>query len=107
MEKPFDELTRGQQFLRLLEIEYQDLLRMAQVNIANGEYYLKHYTLSPEEKETIQKNIRQDEADLRYYSGILTGIGGAENEGAESLTESHDSESPKSGLVDIDCTTVL
>jgi hypothetical protein len=98
-------MTPGQRYLRLLRIEYAELVRIAKANVDIYEYSLEHYVNSEVDRERILKDIEDFKKDVDFYGKALTGLGGAENE--EILTESKlDSESP-SKFVGITCTTVL
>lgn len=98
-------MTRGQEYLKLLKIEYQDLVKIAKSHIAMYEYSLEHYVFEPEEKVTVLKFIEEYKQDVKYYSESLRLLGGAENEDT-ILTESKNSESPRDKFVGISCTTV-
>lgn len=99
-------MTRGQDYLRLLRMEYEDLVKIARTQIASYRYYMEHYTLTPDDIQNYLDNIRFNEMDIKQYGEALELLGGAENE--DTLTESiKDSESPRSEFVGINCTTVL
>lgn len=105
MGKSFDDMTRGEQFLHLTRIEYQDLIRHARFWVSSMEHSLETYTFTVSERDRYEEEIRQHKQDIRYYTEVLQGIG-AENE--EPLTEIPISESPFAiKFTGVTCTTVL
>jgi tRNA U38,U39,U40 pseudouridine synthase TruA len=99
-------MTKGQEYLRLLRIEYQDLINIAKSEIAGYRYYMEHYLLTPEDIQTYLNQIRWNEFDIQQYSEALKLLGGVEN--AETRTESRgDSESPRRQFTGVNCTTVM
>lgn len=105
MKKSFDEMTRGEQFLHLLEIEYHDLIKFAIAQVSYIRYALETYLHTEAERDNAQWQIQEFEKDVVYYRDRLKEIGGVENEA--SLTESQtDSESPPDRFVGVTCTTV-
>jgi len=103
--KPFNELTRGEQYLRLLRIEYEDLIRAARFDIYYWKELLTRYQYTPIELENIQKSMQSGYRDIEYYSEKLRELG-VEN-GDRILTESNNSESPIDRFEGITCTTVM
>ena len=102
MEKPFNEMTRGEQYLRLLRIEYEDQLRFASYFRANILYSLRTYPHTPEELQEKMKEVSALEIDMKRAREFL---GGAEND--EIVTEPQSSETPTTDkFTEITCTTV-
>jgi hypothetical protein len=95
-------MTRGQKYLKLLQIEYQDLIQMARRENHYLNSMLEKYMFEPQEIASLNVQIEANKSDIAYYLEILAKTG-AENE--DHLTEK--SESPTEGLVAVTCTTVL
>lgn len=100
MGKAFNEMTRGEQYLRLLQIEYEDRLRFASYFRNNILYSLQTYPHTEEERVAKEKEIRFLEIDMREAREFLEG---AEND--DNVTEIQSSESPAK-FTEITCTTV-
>jgi len=100
-------MTPGQRYLLLLRREYQTLIRIAEVNVANARYSLDTYVHDDDSIRRMEQMIREEEADIVYFREKLAEMGGAENE-EPILTESQlGSESPNDKMERITCTTVL
>lgn len=102
----FDELSRGKQYILLLDRDYEILVRILRTEIRSLYYLMDHYpeSYSPIDVARINNEIRVMEQDIQYYSKYTTEKG-AENEAI--LTEStYDSESPKDTFKGPTCTTI-
>lgn len=98
----FDKMSRGQQFLHLLRLEYQNLLRNARLQVLLTKHKMELYAYEDEE-ETL-KDLEFYQNSIKYYSDILKELEGAENE--EILTDSLPESESLNTFKGITCITV-
>jgi hypothetical protein len=99
-------MGKGADYLRLLRLDYERLIRDAQNDIEYANYMLSKYDYEPHQLERVNRQLNEHYKDIAFYRKKLEETGGAENE--EVLTGStKDSESPSGKFVGITCTTVL
>lgn len=101
----FDQLTRGEQYKVLLGREYQDLIRLATLDIAMIKSSLDKYAYSASERMEVEEELRLRVIDLDYYRKSLRTLSkGAENEDIILTVLSPSTETPQ--YKEESCTTV-
>lgn len=89
-----NQLSRGNQYIHLLRIEYMDLLRQSRLTAYSVREALKRYTYSAEDLISLEHTLKTSEIEIQYYTQILEGMG-AENEESVLTAQSPSAESPQ------------
>jgi len=100
----FDSLSRGDQYLRLLEIEYQDLLKYARLELSMIIETRRKYQYTDEDANRLDAHQQETARSIDYFVRILQGLKGAEN--GETISTDEKSESLEQ-FTGVTCTTVL
>ena len=107
------ESARGKEFVAVLIAEYEQLIRIAKMNLSLAQNYLSKYQYDENDKSTLTKHMQEDQQDIEHYSAILAELKG-ENNGSLDIhasTVSSGMRGQASGrgesLTRVGCTTVL
>jgi hypothetical protein len=103
MTSDFDSLSRGDQYLRLLQIEYESLLKDARFTVSWVREALEKYQYSDADRARMLASLAFARKSIKYFKELVKG---AENGESDSIPSRTDEGKSLDKFEGINCTTV-